>query len=159
MTGSVGHSDVIGYTSGRVMILSELQWDLDNTKSIFKMGQKHWDCIINKSSNRSSVYTERFLLFRNAEGFLRVLITNLKLEDTGTYRIAVGNHNRYNVNLDVRKGEKMSIFILLLKRNESHINHNYNVTSLCNWQILVTENQEQWPLTEGKISASSVTIL
>ncbi|KAG7323700.1 hypothetical protein KOW79_013402 [Hemibagrus wyckioides] len=103
ISGPVGHSDVIGYSGGRVMILSELQWDLDNTKSIFKMGQKHWDYIINKSSNRSYVHTGRFMLFRNAEGFLRVLIRNLKLEDTGTYRIGVGNHSSYNVNLDVRK--------------------------------------------------------
>ncbi|KAK3547063.1 hypothetical protein QTP86_009574 [Hemibagrus guttatus] len=42
-------------------------------------------------------------VLKNTEGFLRVLITNLKLEDTGTYRIGVGNQSSYNVNLDVRK--------------------------------------------------------
>lgn len=98
---------MIGYLGGRVMILPDLQWDLGDTKSIRKLEQRHWDYIINKSSNRSYVYTERFMLFRNDQGFLRALITNLKEQDAGTYRIGVGNQSSYNVTLDVRKGEKI----------------------------------------------------
>ncbi|XP_027026476.2 uncharacterized protein LOC113658318 [Tachysurus fulvidraco] len=129
ISGPVGHSDVIGYLGGRVMILSDLQWDLGDTKSIHKLEQSHWDYIINKSSNRSYVYTERLMLFRNDQGLLRVLITNLKEQDAGTYRIGVGNHSSFNVTLDVRKDPNCT------EPKTTSFNKGQNISIVCKYPL------------------------
>lgn len=108
---------MIGYSGGRVIILSTLQWDLGDTKYICKMGENHCGHILNGTSKSRHVYTERFMFFRDLQGFLRVLITHLKLQDAGTYRIGTGDPSEdYEVKLDVRTGEKISNFIFIIEK-------------------------------------------
>lgn len=107
----MGQCDVIGYSGGRVVILTNLQWDLSDTKYICKMGDSYCDYIINRTSISDNVYTKTLMLLKDSQGFLRVLITNLKLQDAGMYRIGVGNQNSYDVNLDVRTSKNISHFI------------------------------------------------
>lgn len=106
-----------GYSGGRVIIRSNLQWDFGDSKYICKMEQNHCAHIINGTSTSQNIYTERFMLFRDSEGLLRILITNLKLQDAGTYGIGVGDQSYYEVKLDVQTSEKISYLILLLKIN------------------------------------------
>lgn len=110
----MGQRDVIGYSGGRVVILSNLPWDLSNTKYMCKMGDNYCDYIINRTFINDNVYTETLMLFKDRQGFLRVLITNLKLQDAGMYRVGVGNQNSYDVNLDVRTSKKISHSIEIL---------------------------------------------
>ncbi|XP_060793000.1 polymeric immunoglobulin receptor-like isoform X3 [Neoarius graeffei] len=101
ISGPVDCSDVIGYSGGSVIIISNIQWYAHNSKYICKMEGNDCTDKIRADTKRSKVQDGRFMLYSNTKNYFLVLIRKLKPQDAGTYRFGLGNQSNSTVNLKV----------------------------------------------------------
>ncbi|XP_027026475.2 uncharacterized protein LOC113658317 [Tachysurus fulvidraco] len=88
ISGAVG-CVVNGYSAGSVVILSDLNWGSGLSRYICKLGSRSCTDIIRTDTTENSLQEGRFKLYKNSDGFLKVLIRSLKPQDAGMYRIGV----------------------------------------------------------------------
>lgn len=101
LTGAVDCSDVVGYSGGSVIIISNIQWYTHNSKYICKVKGNDCTDIIRADTKRSKVQDGRFMLYANTAHQFLVLIRKLKSQDAGTYRFGLGDQSNTTVNLKV----------------------------------------------------------
>ncbi|KAK3519126.1 hypothetical protein QTP70_018855 [Hemibagrus guttatus] len=102
ISGPVDCTDVIGFSGGSVIMISDIQWKSSHNKYICKMEQSVCNDIIRFHSPSIQVQYKRFILYGNTRGAFLVLIRKLKPQDAGTYRFGVEDQRNYTVNLKVR---------------------------------------------------------
>lgn len=103
LTGPVGCVDVIGYSEGSILIISDLYWSLIYSKYICKVENRQCTNIIHVNSRKDAVQVERFTLYKSRSGYLRVFIRKLKTQDAGRYSVGVGTQ-KTDVDLKVVNG-------------------------------------------------------
>ncbi|XP_046726130.1 polymeric immunoglobulin receptor-like isoform X4 [Silurus meridionalis] len=101
VSGPVTCSDVIGYSGGSVIIISNIKWYTHDSKYICKVEGNDCSDIIRAETKRHQVQDGRFMLYSNTGKHFLVLIRKLKPQDAGTYRFGLGNQNNSTVNLKV----------------------------------------------------------
>lgn len=101
MTGSADCSDVVGYSGGSVIIISNIQWYTRDSKYICKVKENGCTDIIRADTKRHQVQDGRFMLYSNTADKFLVLIRKLKSQDAGTYRFGLGDQSNTTVNLKV----------------------------------------------------------
>ncbi|KAB5546124.1 hypothetical protein PHYPO_G00068530 [Pangasianodon hypophthalmus] len=109
ISGPVDCSDVIGYSGGSVIIISNIKWYDHNSKYICKVDGKGCTDIIRADTKRHQVHDGRFMLYANTENFFLILIRKLKPQDAGTYRFGLGNQSNSTVNLKVHNNASCGV--------------------------------------------------
>ncbi|KAI5612098.1 polymeric immunoglobulin receptor-like isoform X1, partial [Silurus asotus] len=101
VSGPVNCTDVIGYSGGSIIIISNINWYTHDSKYICKLKENDCSDIIRADTKRSKVQDGRFMLYSNTGKHFLVLIRKLKPQDAGTYRFGLGNQDNSTVNLKV----------------------------------------------------------
>ncbi|XP_053096511.1 polymeric immunoglobulin receptor isoform X2 [Pangasianodon hypophthalmus] len=109
ISGPVDCSDVIGYSGGSVIIISNIKWYDHNSKYICKVTGKDCTDIIRADTKRHQVHDGRFMLYANTKNFFLILIRKLKPQDAGTYRFGLGNQSNSTVNLKVHNNASCGV--------------------------------------------------
>ncbi|KAF5890458.1 polymeric immunoglobulin receptor-like, partial [Clarias magur] len=120
-------SDMIGFSGGSIIMISDIQWDPMHTKYICKMGQSGCNDVIRFHSQSNHVQYKRFLLYKNTGGSFLVLIRRLKPQDAGTYIFGVEDQSNYTVNLKVRNDASCGVSKIM------STNLGQNITITCNY--------------------------
>ncbi|KAL6482316.1 hypothetical protein MHYP_G00103960 [Metynnis hypsauchen] len=102
ISGPVSCSDVFGYSGGSVLLFSDLQWDVNNTRYVCKMEQSGCLDIMKVQTKSRSVTSGRFMMYSNVDGEFTVLIRELSPQDSAVYRLGVGNESRKDIKLTVQ---------------------------------------------------------
>ncbi|KAF5888461.1 polymeric immunoglobulin receptor-like, partial [Clarias magur] len=100
ISGPVGCVDVIGYSGGSVIIISNLKVYSEKSKYICKVEKGECTGIRNTTTAKNHIQEEKFKLYENTHRFLTVFIRKLKPQDAGTYTMGVGTW-KTDVNLKV----------------------------------------------------------
>ncbi|GAA6110939.1 polymeric immunoglobulin receptor-like isoform X1 [Tachysurus ichikawai] len=105
ISGPVDCSDVIGYSGGSVIVISDINWYKDNSKYICKVNEKDCTDIIRVDTKQNKVQVGRFKLYANTNNFFLVLIRKLKPQDAGMYRFGLGDQSNLTMNLKIYNSE------------------------------------------------------
>ncbi|XP_027026481.1 uncharacterized protein LOC113658321 [Tachysurus fulvidraco] len=127
ISGPVDCSDVIGYSGGSVIVISDINWYKDNSKYICKVNEKNCTDIIRADTKRHQVQEGRFKLYSNADNKLLVLIRKLKPQDHGKYRFGLGDQSNLTMNLNIYN----KTFSGLPKIIKAYLGQNITIT--CNY--------------------------
>ncbi|KAG9262804.1 CMRF35-like molecule 8, partial [Astyanax mexicanus] len=134
LTGSVSCFEVIGYSGGSVIIITDLRWSSTRTKYISKLEPNK--CISTRGSLTvdDCVYDQRFTLYENTAGQILVLIRGLNLQDAGVYRIGVENQESRDIELkiisktlSVSQGETVNISCRYPDQFQNHFKYFYKL--------------------------------
>ncbi|XP_036413655.1 polymeric immunoglobulin receptor-like isoform X2 [Colossoma macropomum] len=93
---------VFGYSGGSVTILSDLQWDVNNTRYICKVEEGGCLDIIKDQTKSNAVTSGRFKMYSNTADKFTVLIRELNPQDSAVYRFGVGNKQHKDIELTVQ---------------------------------------------------------
>ncbi|KAI5095518.1 polymeric immunoglobulin receptor-like [Silurus meridionalis] len=132
--GPVKCSDVIGYSGGSVIIISNIKWYTHDSKFICKVKENDCSDIIRADTKRSKVQDGRFLLYSNSNDFFLVLIRKLKPQDAGTYRFGLGNQNNSTVNLKVYNSASFGVPKIM----SAYLGQNITIT--CKYPVQFEKN-------------------
>ncbi|XP_058265293.1 uncharacterized protein LOC131365618 [Hemibagrus wyckioides] len=134
ISGPVDCTDVIGYSGGSVIIISDIQWYKHNSKYICKVNEKDCTDIIRADTKRSKVQDGRFKLYSNTENLFLVLIRKLKPQDAGTYRFGVGDQSNSTVTLKVHNNTSSGVPKIM----KAYLGQNITIT--CNYPVEYEKN-------------------
>ncbi|KAI5612100.1 polymeric immunoglobulin receptor-like isoform X2 [Silurus asotus] len=109
VSGPVTCSDVIGYSGGSVIIISNINWYTHDSKYICKVEGNDCSDIIRADTKRHQLQDGRFLLYSSSKKLFLVLIRRLKPQDAGTYRFGLGNQDNSTVNLKVHNSASCEV--------------------------------------------------
>ncbi|XP_027026480.2 polymeric immunoglobulin receptor-like isoform X2 [Tachysurus fulvidraco] len=101
ISGPVDCFDVIGYSGGSVIVISDINWYKHNSKYICKVNEKDCTDIIRVDTKQNKVQEGRFLLYSNSDKKFLVLIRKLKPQDDGMYRFGLGDQSNLTMNLKI----------------------------------------------------------
>ncbi|XP_066517676.1 polymeric immunoglobulin receptor-like [Hoplias malabaricus] len=93
--------DVIGYSGGSILILSDLQWDTNRTRSVCRVEKGGCVNLMTDQTRSSSVSEGRLRMYSNADGRFLFLIRHLTPQDSGFYRFTVGEEKSADIQLSV----------------------------------------------------------
>ncbi|XP_027027203.2 polymeric immunoglobulin receptor-like isoform X2 [Tachysurus fulvidraco] len=127
ISGPVDCFDVIGYSGGSVIVISDINWYKHNSKYICKVNEKNCTDIIRADTKRYQVQEGRFKLYANTDHHFLVLIRKLKPQDDGMYRFGLGDQSNLTMNLKVYN----NTFSGLPKIINAYLGQNITIT--CNY--------------------------
>ncbi|XP_060751159.1 polymeric immunoglobulin receptor-like [Tachysurus vachellii] len=127
ISGPVDCSDVIGYSGGSVIAISDINWYKHDNKYICKVNEKDCTDIIRVDTKRHQVQEGRFLLYSNTDKKFLVLIRKLKPQDAGMYRFGLGDQSNLTMNLKIYN----NTFSGLPKIINAYLGQNITIT--CNY--------------------------
>ncbi|XP_047662783.1 uncharacterized protein LOC113658146 isoform X2 [Tachysurus fulvidraco] len=128
ISGPVDCSDVIGYSGGSVIVISDINWYKHNSKYICKVNEKDCTDIIRVDTKRYQVQEGRFKLYSTPDNFFLVLIRKLKPQDAGMYRFGLGDQSNLTMNLKIYNNTSSG----LPKIINAYLGQNITIT--CNYQ-------------------------
>ncbi|KAB5546125.1 hypothetical protein PHYPO_G00068540 [Pangasianodon hypophthalmus] len=101
ISGPVGCVDVTGYSGGSIILISNLYSSSAKSNYICKVENRECTDIIRLDPGKNRGQVERFMLYKNTEGFLTAFIRKLKPQDAGMYRMGAGTQRYTDVTLKV----------------------------------------------------------
>ncbi|XP_053096951.1 uncharacterized protein LOC113530967 isoform X2 [Pangasianodon hypophthalmus] len=101
ISGPVGCVDVIGYSGGSIILISNVYSSSAKSNYICKVENRECTDIIRLNTGKNDFQVERFMLYKNTEGFLTAFIRKLKPQDAGMYRMGAGTQRYTDVTLKV----------------------------------------------------------
>ncbi|KAL7852027.1 hypothetical protein SRHO_G00178120 [Serrasalmus rhombeus] len=102
ISGPVCCSDVFGYSGGSVLLFSDLQWDVNNTRYICRVEQSGCLDIMKDQTQSEAVTSGRFMMYSNVDGDFLLLIRELNPQDSAVYRFGVGKEKHKDIELTVQ---------------------------------------------------------